>query len=244
MTTTRWIVLAIVAVLTTAVAVFYYKQSQQPPQIATPPPPEPAAPAPETAQPEPDEPVRDAMEKSFGKAPVEAFLVPTEIIRHLVATIDSLDRGPVPLHFRPLKHVPGLPMVNAKDGKITWSPDNTKRYEPYISALQAIDGKRFADLYLRYYPLFQNAYQDLGYPDRYFNDRLIQIIDHLLATPDISEPIELIWPKVLYQFADPELEKRSWGQKTLIRMGPANAAAVKAKLHEIRASIAIKADKP
>jgi hypothetical protein len=265
MTTTRWIVLAIVAVLTAAAAVFYYQQIQQPPQTATPPPPEPAAPAPETAQPEPrypvpaieapeqapplpalhesDEAVRDAMEESFGKAPVEAFLVPTEIIRHLVATIDSLDRGPVPLHFRPLKHVPGLPMVNTKDGKITLSPDNTKRYEPYISALRAIDGKRFADLYLRYYPLFQNAYQDLGYPDRYFNDRLIQIIDHLLATPEISEPIELIWPKVLYQFADPELEQRSWGQKTLIRIGPANAAALKAKLREIRASIAIEADK-
>ena len=264
MTTTRWIVLAIVAVLTAAAAVFYYKQSQQPPQTATPSPPEPAAPAPETTQPqvhypvptievpeeapplpalhESDEAVRDAMEKSFGKAPVEAFLVPTEIIRHLVATIDSLDRGPVPLHFRPMKHVPGLPTVNAKDGKITLSPDNTKRYEPYISALRAIDAKQFADLYLRYYPLFQNGYEDLGYPGRYFNDRLIQIIDHLLATPDISEPIELIWPKVLYQFADPELEKRSWGQKTLIRMGPANAAAVKAKLREIRASIAIKAD--
>ena len=264
MTTTRWIILAIVAVLTVAAAVFYYEQSPQPPQPAISPPPEPAAPAPETAQPEVHYPVptieapeqapplpalqesdgavRDAMEKSFGKAPVEAFLVPTEIIRHSVATIDSLDRGPVPLHFRPMKHVPGRPMVNAKDDKITLSPDNAKRYEPYISALQAIDAKRFADLYLQYYPLFQNAYENLGYPGRYFNDRLIQIIDHLLATPDISEPIELIWPKVLYQFADPELEKRSWGQKTLIRMGPANAAAVKAKLREIRALIAIKAD--
>jgi len=73
---------------------------------------------------------------------------------------------------------------------------------------------------------------------------LIPIIDHLLATPDISEPIQLVQPKVLYQFADPELEKCSWGQKTLIRMGPANAAAVKTKLREIRASIAVKADKP
>ncbi len=257
-------VLAIAAVLTVAAAVFYYEQSPQPPQTATSPPPEPAALPPETAQPEvhypvpaieapeqapplpalreSDEALRNAMEKSFGKAAVEAFLVPTEIIRHVVATIDSLDRGPVPLHFRPMKHVPGRLMVNAEDDKITLSPDNTKRYEPYISALRAIDAKTFSDLYLQYYPLFQNAYEDLGYPGRYFNDRLIQIIDHLLATPDISEPIELIWPTVLYQFADPELEKRSWGQKTLIRIGPANAAAVKAKLREIRVSIAIQAD--
>lgn len=266
MTTTRWIVLAIVAVLTVAAAVFYFGQGPQPTETASAPPPKPSALAPASDQPEvhypvpateapeqapplpaldeSDEAVQDSMEKSFGKAPVEAFLVPTEIIRHLVATIDSLDRGPVPLHFRPLKHVPGLPVVNAKgDTIVTLSPDNAKRYEPYISALRAVDAKRVADVYRHYYPLFQNAYEALGYPGRYFNDRLIQIIDHLLETPDISEPIELIWPKVLYQFADPELEKRSWGQKTLIRIGPANAAAVKAKLREIRASIAIKADK-
>ncbi|MGH8520444.1 MAG: DUF3014 domain-containing protein [Gammaproteobacteria bacterium] len=261
-------VLMIVAVLTVAAAVFYYEQSPQPTETVTAPPPQPLALAPKTAQPpevhypvpaiagpeqapslpalnESDQAVQDSMQKSFGKAPIEAFLLPTEIVRHLVATIDSLDRGPVPLHFRPVKHVPGLPVVNTKgDTIITLSPDNVKRYEPYISALRAVDAERFADVYRHYYPLFQKAYENLGYPGRYFNDRLIPIIDHLLATPDISEPIQLVQPKVLYQFADPEVEKRSWGQKTLIRMGPANAAAVKAKLREIRASVAVKADKP
>jgi len=268
MTTTRWIVLAIVVVLTVAAAVFYYGQGPQPMEIPSASPPTPSALAPETAQPEihypvpppeapeqalplpaldeSDEAVQDSMEKSFGTAPVEAFLLPPEIIRHLVATIDSLDRDdPVALHFRPVKHVPGLPMVNSKgDTIITLSLDNAKRYGPYISALRAVDANRFADVYRHYYPLFQKAYENLGYPGRYFNDRLIPIIDHLLATPDISEPIQLVRPKVLYQLADPELEKRSWGQKTLIRMGPTNAAVFKAKLREIRASIALKADKP
>jgi hypothetical protein len=43
---------------------------------------------------------------------------------------------------------------------------------------------------------------------------------------------------VLYEFADPALESRSAGQKALIRMGPANARRIKAKLREIRALIA------
>ena len=38
---------------------------------------------------------------------------------------------------------------------------------------------------------------------------------------------------MFYQFADPTLEERSAGQKFLIRMGPANAAAVKDKLREL-----------
>jgi hypothetical protein len=39
---------------------------------------------------------------------------------------------------------------------------------------------------------------------------------------------------VLYQFADPELEGLSAGQKIMLRMGAENAAKVKAKLREIR----------
>ncbi len=39
---------------------------------------------------------------------------------------------------------------------------------------------------------------------------------------------------MLYEFADPDLETRSAGQKMLLRMGRENAARVKAKLGEIR----------
>ena len=61
---------------------------------------------------------------------------------------------------------------------------------------------------------------------------------HLLATPEVQGPIELTQPRVFYEFADPELEALSSGQKTLIRMGPENAAVVKAKLREVRKLIA------
>jgi hypothetical protein len=50
----------------------------------------------------------------------------------------------------------------------------------------------------------------------------------------VHGPVELVRPKVMYQFANPELEELSAGQKVLIRIGPQNAAAIKAKLHELR----------
>ena len=56
----------------------------------------------------------------------------------------------------------------------------------------------------------------------------------MAAAPEIDAPIRLMRPKVLYEFADPDLETRSAGQKILIRMGARNAARVKAKLREIR----------
>jgi len=85
--------------------------------------------------------------------------------------------------------------------------------------------------------LFQSAYQNLGYPNGYFNDRLVQVIDSLLATPQLSGPIELSRPNVLYTFADPKLEALPAGEKLLLRMGPDNAAVVKGKLKELRAIV-------
>ena len=90
------------------------------------------------------------------------------------------------------------------------------------------------DTYRRFYPLFQKAYEQLGYPDAYFNDRLVEVIDHLLEAPVPAEPILLVRPNVLYVFADPELEALSSGQKLMLRMGPDNSANLKRFLDQFR----------
>ena len=92
-------------------------------------------------------------------------------------------------------------------------------------------------LYQRWYPLLQQSYEDLGYPGRYFNDRLVTVIDHLLETPNVKGPIELTQPNVLFEFADPQIEALSSGQKLLLRMGPDNAKRVQAKLKELRRAV-------
>ena len=106
-----------------------------------------------------------------------------------------------------------------------------------MRVVQEADVKSLAVVYERLYPLFQQSYEDLGYPGKYFNDRLVEVIDHLLHAPEVSAPIKLVQPKVFYEYADADLESRSAGQKLLIRMGPANARALKAKLREFRAEI-------
>ena len=81
---------------------------------------------------------------------------------------------------------------------------------------------------------FQEEYRTLGYPSGEFNDRLIDAIDDLLATPDIAGSILLVQPKVVYQFADPDLEALSAGQKIMLRLGSQNAILIKTKLRAIR----------
>jgi len=92
-------------------------------------------------------------------------------------------------------------------------------------------------VYERLYPLFQQSYEDLGYPGKYFNDRLVEVIDHLLQAPEAAGPVPLVQPKVFYEYADADLESRSAGQKLLMRMGPANERLIKEKLRAFRAEI-------
>jgi len=103
--------------------------------------------------------------------------------------------------------------------------------------VKAVDAAKLAAVYRRLYPLFQQAYRDLGFPKGYFNDRVVIAIDDLLATPELAEPLRLRQDKVRYQFADPDLDGRSAGQKIMLRIGPENARIVKAKLREFRRAI-------
>jgi len=100
-----------------------------------------------------------------------------------------------------------------------------------------VDARQAVAWYVRYYPLFQQAYRELGYPRGYFNDRLVAAIDNMLAAPDLTAPIALVRGDTYYRFVDPSLQGLSAGQKLLLRMGPANAAKLKAKLREVRAAL-------
>ena len=111
------------------------------------------------------------------------------------------------------------------------------RYDALVAQLYYADIDKAYDTYRRFYPLFQKAYEQLGYPDAYFNDRLVEVIDHLLATPVPAGPIVLVRPNVLYEFADPDLEALSSGQKLMLRMGPSNSATLKRLLEKLRARL-------
>jgi hypothetical protein len=184
-----------------------------------------------------DQMVRDSLAGLFGQSAVSQFLVPENIVRHLVVTVDNLPRKKVAVELRPVKPTSGETFVTSEGDMTTLSTANYARYTPFVRLVESADPKTVATVYFHLYPLFQQAYEDLGYPGRFFNDRLIEVIDHLLASPEPQAPIELTQPKVFYQFADPKLEDLSAGQKLLIRMGPANERSLKAKLRDLRAAL-------
>jgi len=178
-----------------------------------------------------------AIEQLPGGDALRALLQPETLIRHIVATVDNLPRARLALEMRPVHSTPGQLLTVGDEQQATLDEHNAARYATAIAALRALDMHSVSKLYQHFYPLFQRAYEDLGYPHAYFNDRLVAAIDDLLATPQPTAPLALVRPKVFWEFADPELEARSAGQKLLLRMGNENATIVRAKLRELRALV-------
>ncbi len=174
----------------------------------------------------------------FGGA-LESMLAESGMIERLVATVDNLPRDHVAERIRPLAKLADPFLVNGQDasGEYTIDAGNYQRYDVLISVIGSANMTEVADLYVRYYPLFQSAFVDLGYPQGYFNDRLVEVIDHLLETPEVTGPVALVRPHVLYEYDEPALELLSGGQKMLLRLGTEHADTVNSSLRELRALI-------
>jgi len=176
-----------------------------------------------------------ALGNLFGET-IEEILAESGVIERIVASVDNLPRTHVAERIRPIGRIGEPFAIDGQDGidEFTISPVNYERYDVLVDLLAGADLEEAVEVYRRYYPLFQSAYVNLGYPDGYFNDRLVEVIDHLLETPEIDDPVSLVRPHVLYEFADPELENLSAGQKLLLRIGTEHRSRIKETLGDFR----------
>ncbi|MEO5699313.1 MAG: DUF3014 domain-containing protein [Casimicrobiaceae bacterium] len=181
-----------------------------------------------------DGPIVAAASKVVRGDDIERLFNPKDFARRIVATVDNLPRSRVPPKIMALRSATGPLLVKPGEGEFALDPRNAERYARYVDFFTKVDLGRAVGVYVHFYPLLQQAYRELGYPEGHFNDRLIAAIDDLLAAPTPSSLVHLAQPHVLYTFADPDLEARSAGQKIMLRMGPDNAQRVKVRLRELR----------
>ena len=192
-----------------------------------------------------DDFVRERLAELLGAKTVKTYLQSENFVRRVVATVDNLARALAPPSRWPIHPMPGrFTVETGGDGSVIGA-SNAARYTPFVALVESVDTGRAFALYQRLYPLFQGAYESLGYPGKYFNNRLVAVIDLLLETPepsgalkvelpDIQGSLKLTRPWVLYRFSDPALESLSSGQKILLRVGRKNEKRLKSKLAEIR----------
>jgi hypothetical protein len=243
----RSAVIGLVVVIVLAAGAYYFLQTPPAPPPAAPPAAaqpaieHPLGPAPEAALPklaDSDDTLGAALAALVHAPTLPDVFFPTQLAHRFVATVDNLPREQIAAGVRFVRPAAGTLAVAGHEGALTLAADNGARYARYLELVRTVDPAAAVTLYRRYYPLFQQAYEELGYPGHYFNDRVVVVIDNLLATPEPAGPVALVHPSVMFKFADPATEGLSAGQKALIRLGPDNAREVKEKLRAIRALIA------
>lgn len=168
-----------------------------------------------------------------GAGAVAEYLVMDQIISRVVASIDSLTSRQVPVNINPIKPADDKFIIDTEGESLVLSEQNFARYDGYVDLLQTMDSDSLVTFYRSYYPLFQQAWDENGGVGS-FNDRLLEVIDDLQETPDVTGPVYLFKPEAVYLFEDPELEALTAGQKVLVRMGSENASVVKEKLTEFK----------
>lgn len=184
-----------------------------------------------------DASVAAALAALAGDSDLSSLLLRQQVIARIVATIDALPRRSLGTLMLPAHTPKGAFVTDEVDGGTVIGAGNAARYAPYMKVVEATDPQALVAWYVHAYPLFQQAYKELGYPKGYFNDRLIVVIDDLLAAPEPASPPAVMHPKAFYVYADPALESLSAGQRLMLRVGAANEAKIKAKLRAIRAEL-------
>ncbi len=206
---------------------------------------DPAPPKPLPPLGQSDARVQQELNGLVGRKNVVTFLLMESFVRRTVATVDNLGREHAAPSMWPVHPTPGR-FATIKRGEMDIiNPDNGQRYVPLVQFIESVDTKKAVQLYAALYPLFQDAYVELGYPKGYFNDRLVAVIDLLLSTPvqegplavalvDVKGPIASERPWTRYEFAEDKFQSLSAGQKMLLRIGPVNHRRLKVKLLEYR----------
>lgn len=270
---TAWIVAAVLVCAGVAAAAGWFwlrpvPPVAPPPVAAAPQAPVAAPPAPEASGPqnpvdalapadtalpalaESDARVSQLLAELLGRDKLASFLLTDGFVRRVVATVDNLGRAQAPSRMWPVQPMPQRFVVDGDaQAPTTMAAANAARYGAFLTFAEAVPLAPAVALYARLYPLFQQAYEELGYPKRYFNDRLVAVLDHLLLAPEPQGPLRVkltpvntdvpnLRPWVRYEFVDPALESLSSGQKILVRMGPANEVRAKALIRELRKRVA------
>jgi len=250
---------------------WWYSTQRQPvpvaatPAVTTPavqdepePPPAPVAtgplfpiqPQPEAALPaDTDAQMSQLLTALLGQQAVASFLQVDGFTRRVVATVDNLTREQATTRMWPVQPTQQRFTVTGEGASQHIAADNAKRYTPFVAFAETVDTPKAVALYVKLYPRFQQAYEELGYPKGYFNDRLVAVLDHLLQAPEPATPPQVkltevrgeyasAQPWTRYEFADPQFESLSAGQKMMVRMGAANEKRLKAKLAEFRKGVA------
>jgi hypothetical protein len=249
------------------IVVVYFLNSPQTPTtevpLATPPPvqmptpelelppapdipqkPEPAAVAVNEEPPQPpatletsDQELRQSMSSHSASVLLNTALANENLIERSVSVVDGLSRGVLPIKALPITPPSEKFSVHTIDGKDYMNTESYHRYDSYARTIGELDTQTLTSNFNRFRPLLEQTYAGLGYPAQDFDNALIRVLDRVLATPQLREPIALKKKESVYIYTDTRIEQLTEMQKLLLRMGPDNTALIQAQAKDLREAL-------
>ncbi len=198
-------------------------------------------PAPEPAGPEVELPglnssdgfVRERLQALSDGAALLSLITDEQLIRRFVVFVENISRHEFPQTDLPYRSIGADMPVRELDRNLFLMEEGAHgRFDGFIDAMTAVDTGQAYALYTLLRPLFQQAYAEIGYRGRDFDDTLRLAINNVLQATDSEGPYQLVKPSVMYLFADSELENADAVHKQLIRIGPRNSTRLMGKLAE------------
>ena len=252
------LVIAILAIVVLVIAAVQYVPdwfgaSQEPPVPAEVVMPSPVDMTPQQQPPEPAsvDPGPDALElvlpplsesDDFVRAELEPLALPEDwaqrddLARRMAVVLANAADGQYPQ--RQLAFMaPRAPFqVVERDDRKYIDPASYQRFDSYLDLLERVEPDALAQLIDRLRPLLTEALGELG-SDLPPNAQIKGAIDLLLEVPVLSGDVEVVQPKVFYEYADPTLEALPPLKKLALRMGPTNLQRLKAYLSQLRLAL-------
>ena len=173
------------------------------------------------------------------------LILTDDVVRRIVVVTDNFVQGEMAYSHLPLKPLDGrfnakevADSADANDGQadtrlnqqqvFEFDQTNFTRYQPYLELLHSFEPELLVQNFITSMPLFEEAYQELGYPDRKFIDVVLQATDQILDFPVQVEQPKLIQPSVVYVYQQQSLEELPAADKFLLRLGKDNLLQLKA----------------
>ena len=174
---------------------------------------------------------------------VATWLMTNGLIRNFTAAVTNIADGMLPAKQLSALRPAASFRVLESGGKTYIDPQTYNRYNAIAAAVGSIDPGSAAKVYATLKPRIEEAFGELGFPNRRFDQVLEGAIVTLLRTPipDRQPEVKRNEDAFGYGFADVRLENLSPAQKILLRMGPRNARVVKTRLREIALALGIPA---
>jgi len=166
-----------------------------------------------------------------------SWLATDDLIGQLASAIDQAAVGNSPARDLKVIKPAGAFAATARGNQRFIEVSSYRRYDGLVQTVTSIDATRAAVLYKTIRPRLNDAYRRMGNPAGDIDRAMAQVLDILLDTPIVKDPIPIVADEGAWIFADEALEERPATQKQLLRMGSANVERMQMWLRALQTAL-------